>query len=102
MRVYRYPSTFAQKGVSRGRNLATEGVLAFSTDTNSRPQDSSLCYPACFAQNAFSAPGHKYTLMLPHCVALGTPPRAQMWIASRRCGGACSLVETFSWIVLLV
>ncbi|KAI8478259.1 hypothetical protein Bbelb_016880 [Branchiostoma belcheri] len=79
MRVYRYPSTFAQKGVSRGRNLATEGVLAFSARaTNSRPQDSSLCYPACFAQNAFSAPGHKYTLMLPHCVALGTPPRAQI------------------------
>ncbi|KAI8499164.1 hypothetical protein Bbelb_229280 [Branchiostoma belcheri] len=67
------------KGVSRGRNLATEGVLAFSARaTNSRPQDSSLCYPACFAQNAFSAPGHKYTLMLPHCVALGTPPRAQI------------------------
>ncbi|KAI8500067.1 hypothetical protein Bbelb_223840 [Branchiostoma belcheri] len=40
MRVYRYPSTFAQKGVSRGRNLATEGVLAFSARaTNSRPQD---------------------------------------------------------------
>ncbi|KAI8478614.1 hypothetical protein Bbelb_436480 [Branchiostoma belcheri] len=58
---------------------ATEGVLAFSARaTNSRPQDSSLCYPACFAQNAFSAPGHKYTLMLPHCVALGTPPRAQI------------------------
>ncbi|KAI8512360.1 Dynein heavy chain 3, axonemal, partial [Branchiostoma belcheri] len=68
-----------EKGVSRGRNLATEGVLAFSARaTNSRPQDSSLCYPACFAQNAFSAPGHKYTLMLPHCVALGTPPRAQI------------------------
>ncbi|KAI8501062.1 hypothetical protein Bbelb_211570 [Branchiostoma belcheri] len=33
MRGYRYPSTFAQKGVSRGRNLATEGVLAFSTTT---------------------------------------------------------------------